>query len=253
VGIGAARPRLIRRSDLRGALHNHTTASDGVHSLEQMRAAAQELGLEYLGISEHSQTAAYAGGLPPDVLMDQVAAIAALNATPGCTLLSGIESDILRDGSLDYDDDILGALDVVVASVHNRYGQGPADTTTKMLAAARNPLTHVIGHPTGRLLLGRPPTEFDVAAMLDALAERGAAVELNCHPQRLDLNEHWLAEAKERGVLVSISADAHSTQGLSHLSYGIDIARRAGLTAEDVLNTRPLEALRMWLSAEASP
>ena len=253
VGIGAARPRLIRRSDLRGALHNHTTASDGVHSLEQMRAAAQGLGLEYLGISEHSQTAAYAGGLPPAVLLDQVAAIAALNTTPGCQLLSGIESDILRDGSLDYDDDVLGALDVVIASVHSRYGQGPEDTTAKMLAAARNPLTHVIGHPTGRLLLGRAPTEYDVAAMLDAIAVRGAAVELNCHPQRLDLNERWLAEAKARGVLVSISADAHSTHGLSHLQYGIDIARRAGLTAEDVLNCKPLDALRMWLSAEPGP
>ena len=249
VGIGAARPQLIVREDLRGALHNHTQASDGIHSLEQMRGAAAERGLEYLGISEHSQTAAYAGGLPPEVLREQIARIAELNALPGCVLLTGIESDILRDGALDYDDDLLDLLDVVIASVHNRYGHAPAETTAKMVAAARNPRTHVIGHPTGRLLLGRPPTEYDVRAMLDVIAARGAAVELNCHPQRLDLDEHWLAEAKARGVLVSISADAHSMQGLGHLSYGIDIARRAGLTAEDVLNTRTVTELRDWLDA----
>lgn len=245
--VGAEPERLVTMADLRGALHNHTNASDGIHSLEQMRAAAEAMGLEYLGISEHSQTAAYAGGLPPELLLEQVEEIARLNEGGGCQLLSGIESDILRDGALDYDDDVLGALDVVVASVHNRYGQGPDDTTTKMVAAASNPLTHVIGHPTGRLLLGRPATEYDVAAMLDAAAERGAAVELNAHPQRLDLNEHWLAEAKKRGVLVSISADAHSTHALSHLQYGVDIARRAGLGPDDVLNCKPLAELREWL------
>ncbi len=248
VQIGAARPPLVRRADLRGALHNHTTSSDGIHSLEAMRSAATALGLEYLGISEHSQSAGYAGGLAPSTLLAQVAEIAGLDPDGGCAVLSGIESDILRDGDLDYEDAILAELDVVVASVHTRHRLDRDAATARMVRAARDPRVHVIGHPTGRLLLGRPPTDFDVLAMLDAAAEGGCAMELNGNPQRLDLSVEHLQACRERGVLVSIAADAHSTQALTHLDYGVDQARRAGLTPEDVLNCKPLGDLRQWLS-----
>ena len=163
-----------------------------------------------------------------------------------------MESDILRDGGLDYPDEILGALQVVVASVHTRYSADPEAMTARMCAVARNPYTAVVGHPTGRLLLGRAPSPFDVEAFLDACAESGCAVELNANPQRLDLNEIHCAMAKERGVLVSISPDAHSAQALSHLDHGVTIARRAGLTPEDVLNSFPLERLEAWLDGRGA-
>lgn len=240
---------LVRQSDLCGALHNHTTASDGIHSLQEMQAAASALGWEYLGISEHSQTAGYAGGLSPEALLQQVDAVKGLNGGAGSRtqVLIGIESDILQLGELDYPSSVLGALDFVVASVHNRFRQLPDAATQRMRAAALNPWTDIIGHPTGRLLLGRGPTDFDMAALLDACAESGCAVELNSNPQRLDLNVRHLAMAKERGVLVSISPDAHSTVALGHVSYGIATARRAGLTPRDVLNCLPLTDLVQWL------
>lgn len=243
---GAAPPELVRREDIRGLLHNHTTSSDGIHSLAQMRDAATAMGLEYLGISEHSESAMYAGGLTADRLLAQVAEIADLPAE-GCAILSGIESDILRDGDLDYDDDVLGALDVVVASVHTRHGLSSEEATARMVRAAADPRVHVIGHPTGRLLSGRPPTDFDVLAMLDSAAEGGCAMELNANPQRLDLSVRYLQECQARGIPVSIAADAHSTFALAHVDYGIDQARRAGLRAEDVLNCLPLAELRTWL------
>lgn len=250
VEIGRARPRLVELRDLRGALHNHTTESDGAGTLAEMRAAAAAMGLEYLGISDHSQSAEYARGLSPEVLRAQIAAIARMREDGGaCALLTGVESDILADGALDYEPDVLAALEVVIASVHRRHGLDREATTRRMVAAARHPYTDVIGHPTGRLLLGRPPNEFDVAAMLDAAAESGCAVELNASPHRLDLHDRHVAMAKERGVLVSIAADAHSPAELRQLEHGIAIARRGGLTPEDVLNCRPLEELRAWLAA----
>ena len=180
-------------------------------------------------------------------LLAQVATIGALNGSPGATLLTGVESDILRDGGLDYPDEVLAALQVVIASVHTRFSADAEAMTARMCAVARNPFTAVVGHPTGRLLLGRAASAFDVAAFLDACAEGGCAAELNANPQRLDLNEVHCAMARERGVLVSISADAHSAQALAHLDHGITIARRAGLTPEDVLNTFPLDRLESWL------
>jgi DNA polymerase (family 10) len=250
VGREYTAPRLIRRSDLTGALHNHSTASDGLHSLEQMRARAVELGLSYLGISEHSQTAAYAGGLDAVRLEAQASEIDQLNGeseTPACRLLHGIESDILKDGTLDYEPTVLARLEFVVASVHQRYGLGPEEMTQRMVCAASNPWSDIIGHPTGRLLLGRDPAEFDVRALLDACVMSGCSVELNGNPARLDLKPEHLAMAKERGLLVSIAADAHSVEALDHLDYGVTVARRAGLTPDDVLNCRPLEALSAWL------
>ncbi|TNF35252.1 MAG: PHP domain-containing protein, partial [Deltaproteobacteria bacterium] len=249
LALGKARPRLLRREDLRGALHNHTTASDGVHGLTVMRDAARLLGLGWLGVSEHSQSAAYAGGLEPAALERQLAEIARLNGDDaGCTLLTGVESDILRDGELDYADALLARLDVVVASVHTRFRQTPEEMTRRMVNAASNPWADVIGHPTGRLLLGRPASEYDVEALIDACAASGCALELNANPQRLDLGPRYLAMAKERGVKVSIAADAHSAPALSHLDFGVTVARRAGLTPEDVLNGLTLPELRAWLA-----
>lgn len=242
-------PRLIRLEDLQGALHNHTTASDGVDSLQTMRAAAAALGLRYLGISEHSETAAYAGGLTGDDLLAQRDRIAALNAEPGaaCELLSGVESDILAEGDLDYPADVLQQLDFVIASVHARHGQGGDAMTARMTRAASDPMTDVIGHPTGRLLLGRPPTDLDVRALIEACAASGCAIELNASPHRLDLEARYLAMAREAGVLVSIAADAHSAGALRNLEYGIAVARRAGLTPEHVLNTRSAAEVRQWV------
>lgn len=244
--IGQARPRLVRRDDLRGALHNHTTASDGADSLEAMRDAAAALGLTYLGITEHSQAAHYAGGLSPEALHAQTTQIHRQPEHP-CTILAGIESDILEHGDLDYDGALLEALDFVIASVHRRHRQDGEAMTARMLKAVDHPATDIIGHPTGRLLLGRAPTKVDMAALLDRCAATGTAIELNASPHRLDLSVEHLAMAKERGVLVSIGADAHSTAALNNLDHGIAIARRAGLTAEDVLNTRSLPELRTWL------
>lgn len=250
VAIGKAQPRLIELRDLRGALHNHTTQSDGAGTLEEMRAAAAAMKLEYLGISDHSQSANYAGGLSPDILRAQVATIMKLRAAGSpCTLLTGVESDILADGRLDYEEDVLAAIEVVIASVHKRHGLDRDATTKRMVTAAKNPFTDVLGHPTGRLLLGRAPNEFDMAAMLDAAAESGCAVELNASPHRLDLNDVHCAMAKERGVLVSIAADAHAPSELAQLDHGIAIARRGGLTPDDVLNAKPLDDLRAWLTA----
>lgn len=248
--------RLVQRSDLRGALHNHTSASDGSNTLEEMRAAAEAWGLSYLGISEHSVSAFYAGGLDAARLKAQLLSIEKLNQTPGCVLLTGVESDILESGGLDYPDALFielakenRPLEVVVASVHKRHGHGREAATARMAGAARSPWTTLLGHPTGRLLLGRAPMDFDVEALLDACAESGCAIELNANPQRLDLSARHAAMAKERGVLVSIAADAHHVSELDNLEHGLSVARRAGLGPEDVLNCMELPQLRAWLDA----
>ncbi|MBX3245852.1 MAG: hypothetical protein KF901_01580 [Myxococcales bacterium] len=252
VQAGRAVTPLVRLEDLRGSLHNHTNASDGAASLEAMRAAATALGHEYLAITEHSVSAFYARGLDALRLETQRAAIETLARAPGCALLAGVESDILEDGALDYPPEVLAPLDLVVASVHRRFAHDRDAATRRLVAAARNPHTRVLGHPTGRLLLGRPPVDFDVDAVLEACATAHCAVELNASPHRLDLDAEHLAKAKARGVLVSIAADAHATAELENLRYGVAIARRAGLTAEDVLNTRPLPDLRAWLTRSGS-
>lgn len=248
---GQAVKELVQRGDLRGALHNHTLASDGSATLAQMRAAAKDWGLSYLGISEHSQSADYARGLTRERIAAQLAEIRAMNADDqGCTLLTGIESDILADGSLDYPDDVLATLEVVIASSHRRFSLDRERSTARMVRAASSPRTDVLGHPTGRLLLGRAPLEFDLDALFDACLKSGCAVELNGSAHRLDFGARELRIAKERGILVSIAADAHATGEIAeHLEHGLAVARRAGLTPDDVLNTRPLPALRAWLEA----
>jgi DNA polymerase (family 10) len=247
VGLDAPPPpRLVERGDLQGALHNHTTASDGLHDLAAMRAGAERAGLAWLGISEHSRASAFAGGLSAEALAAQRDAIRALPAGP-CRVLAGVESDILVDGALDYPDALLSSLDFVVASVHQRHRLDRDATTARMLRAVEARCCDVVGHPTGRLIGGRPPNDFDLDAFLDACAARGVAVELNAGPQRLDLDAEALVAAKRRGVQISIAADAHSVAGLDHLDYGLRVARRAGLEPSDVLNRLDAEALLAWV------
>lgn len=247
---GQAAPELVTRAALRGALHNHTTASDGSHSLRAMRDAAAAAQLGYLGITEHSESAFYARGLDAARLAAQAEEIAALNAEGSvCALLTGVESDILEDGSLDYEDAILAPLEVVVASVHKRVRHDRAAATERLVRAASHPHSRVIGHPTGRLLLARPGTEFDLDSVLRACREHGTAIELNANPARLDLCVEHLEAARDAGVLVSIAADAHSVGELQNLAHGVALARRAGLRPEHVLNCQPLAELRAWLSA----
>ena len=248
IEVGQAAPRLVRLTDLQGALHNHTTASDGADDLVTMARAAKAHGLAWLGISDHSVAASYAHGLDATRLKAQRAELAAAQGE-GVRLLSGIESDIMKGGDLDLDDDALGACDVVVASMHQRYGLRGEAQTARLVRAALHPLVDVVGHPTGRLLLSRTPADFDIAALIEACARSGTAVELNANPARLDFGEPWLRLAKERGVLVSIAADAHAAEELGNLVHGIAVARRAGLGPDDILNTRRADDVVAWVKA----
>ncbi len=248
----SGRPRLLQRGDVRGALHNHTTASDGVNTLVEMAAAAGAWGLQWMGISDHSQSAGYAHGLDAGRLRAQRADVDAVNAAllpQRVHVFSGVESDILKDGALDYDDQDLLDLDVVVASMHQRFGMKGLALTQRLIRAAEHRAVDVVGHPTGRLLLSRAAADFDVSALLEACQRSGCAVELNANPARLDLAERWLREAKERGVLVSIAADAHAVDEFENLHHGLALARRAGLGADDVLNSRSVAELQAWVKA----
>lgn len=242
-------PDLVTLADIQGTFHAHTVASDGAGTLAEMAAGAQALGLRYLGISDHSQSAVYAQGLKPDGLLEQFAAIDALNAAGGgCRVLKGIESDILADGSLDYDDAVLARFDFVIASVHSRFNMDGDAMTRRLVTAIRHPRTTMLGHMTGRLLLARDPYDLDVETILQTAAECGVIIELNANPHRLDIDWRWLRRARELGVLISINPDAHSVAGLADLAYGINVARKGGLTAIDVFNTRPLEDVMAHLA-----
>lgn len=244
-----ALPDLVTLVDLRGAFHNHTTESDGKSTLEQMAAAADALGWEYLSINDHSRTSAYAGGLEVERLLRQVDAIAALNASGKfkARILSGSEVDILRDGSLDYPDDILAKLDVVVVSVHAGFTLDEDEQTARLVRALEHPRAHILGHATGRLLLQREPYKVNLAKVIDAAAANGKSIELNAYPRRLDLDwTHW-RRAAEKGVLCSINPDAHLADHLAYVRHGVNVARKGWLTREQVLNTRPLREVLRWL------
>ena len=237
-----ALPQLLEPADLRGVLHCHTTWSDGKASVAEMAAAAQGRGWEYIGISDHSQAAFYAGGLTPDQVREQHDEIDEYNAThPDFRVLKGIEADILADGSLDYDDALLDRLDFVIASVHSRFSMDLASMTSRVLRALEDPRLTILGHPTGRLLLSREAYAIDMEAVLEKAGAVGAAVELNADPHRLDLDWRLLPRARECGIPIEIGPDAHSTAGLDNIRYGVGMARKAGLRAADVLNTRPAE------------
>ena len=239
-------PPLVQLSDLRGALHNHSTWSDGAHSIRDMALAARALDLEYFGLSDHSQTAVYASGLTPDDIRRQHEEIDELNSEPdGITVLKGIESDILADGSLDYPDEVLASLDFVVASVHSQFNLDPVKQTERCIRAVQNPFCNVLGHPTGRILLGREGFEMDLRAVIAAAAEAGTAIELNANPHRLDLDWREIRYATGLGCSISIAADAHRTSGLEDLRYGVAVARKGWATKGQVLNCLGVEELRV--------
>ncbi len=241
-------PPLIELENLRGTFHCHTTASDGHNSLEEMVAAAQELGLEYIGIADHSRSSVQAHGLDAARLKVQRAQIRKLQSTlPDIRIFSGIECDILRDGSLDFDDEILAQLDFVVASVHSTFNLSEADMTKRVIRAISNPYVTMLAHPTGRLLLKREGYAIDIPAVLDAAAATGTWIELNAAPKRLDLDWRWWPLAKQKGVRCVINPDAHRVSRLQDLWFGIGAARKGWLTKDDVMNCLPLAKIEAEL------
>jgi DNA polymerase (family X) len=232
-------PELVTHTALRGVFHNHTTASDGTASLEQMALAAKALGWEYFGVGDHSQSLTVANGLSPERVRAQWAEIDALNAKlVGMHIFKGIECDILEDGRLDYDDELLRGFDYVVASVHTFFGLSEEKQTARICTALAHPATTMLGHATGRLLLRRDGYKVDLEAVLRAAAKHGKIIEINAQPQRLDLDWHWVKRAKAMGIPIAINPDAHSPGELALTSFGIDVARRGWLRPQDVFNTK---------------
>ena len=237
-------PNLITHEDLRGNLHTHTTYSDGRHSLEEMAAAAQARGLEYLAITDHSPTVAVVQGLDADALREQMAAIDRLNDDlDDLRVLKGIEVDILEDGSLDLPDAVLADLDLCLCALHTALDLDEDTQTERVLRALDNPHVHVLAHPTGRRINERPPIEIDLGRVMEAALDRGCVLELNAQPERLDLSDVHCRRAKELGLPLVIGADAHAADGLDVLHYGVDQARRGWLEAGDVLNTKPWDEI----------
>ena len=239
---GRELPELVTFDDLRGVLHCHTEYSDGTATIEEMANAAMERGWTYLGISDHSESAFYAGGLKRDKLARQHEEIDRLNGQlKDFRILKGIEADILADGRLDYDAEILDRFDYVIGSIHSRFSMDGDAMTQRVLAAMDDPHLTILAHPTGRLLLSREPYAINVAAVLEKAAEVGVAVELNADPHRLDLDWRYCRHAKELGVTIEIGPDAHSTAGLDNVHFGIGMARKAWLEAGEILNARSAE------------
>lgn len=237
-------PDLLEEKDLRGTFHCHTTSSDGINSLEEMVNAARQLGWEYLGIADHSQAAAYAGGLKPDRARAQIKTIAKLNEQlKGFRVFAGVECDILPDGSMDYDDALLAQFDYVVASIHSKFKMTEAEATQRIVKALKNKYVTILGHPTGRLLLERDGYPLNLNEIITVSGDLGKCIEINAHPMRLDLDWRYLKFAKEKNVLIAINPDAHNTEGLRDVQYGVGIARKGWLEAKDVLNTKTAAAV----------
>lgn len=245
-------PVLVELANLRGTFHNHTTASDGLDSLEAMAEAAQELGLQYLGIADHSKSSFQANGLDEVRLRAQIEAIRRLNETfdGGFQVFAGSEVDVLRDGSLDFDDALLGELDYVVASVHNAFQLPEAEMTARILRAVEHPQVTMLGHLTGRLLLQREAYAVNIESIIEACARTGTWIELNANPWRLDMDWRWWKLAREKGVKCVINPDAHRCADLQHLHFGILQARKGWLRRDDVVNCLPLQKMRETLAAK---
>lgn len=235
-------PDLVTADDLLGALHNHTTDSDGAASVEDMALAAGELGWRYFGVADHSPAATYANGVDGDRLRDQWRRIDAFNsAGTGPRIVKGLEADILTDGTLDIPDGCEDGLEYVVASVHTSFRLSNEEQTERLVRAVSNPLCRVLGHPTGRLLLARPGYSVNLEQVLVACAAHGVAVEINASPYRLDLDWRWARRALELGLKLIVNPDAHTTTGLADIKWGLAIARKAGATAADLVNCSPIE------------
>jgi DNA polymerase (family X) len=241
-------PRLVQLADLQGDLHCHTTATDGREDIEAMARAAQAAGLRYLAITDHSQALAMANGLDEARALAHARAIREVNARlDGFTLLAGIECDIRADGTMDLADDCLAELDIVIASIHSGFNQDAAQMTDRLLRAIANPWVDVLGHPMGRLILKREPHKADMTQVMAAAAAAGVAMEINAQVDRLDLDDLHARRARDAGVRIVISSDAHSAAGLGALRWGVTVARRAWLAPDDVLNTRAVEDFRAAL------
>jgi DNA polymerase (family 10) len=245
-----ALPELVREADVRGVVHAHSTYSDGADTVEAMARACREAGYGYLVLCDHSRSAFYAGGLPEEAVLRQHDEIDRLNGgLAPFRILKGIETEILRDGSLDYPDEFLSRFEFVIASIHSSFQMPREEMTARILRALAHPMVDLVGHPTGRLVLGRPGYQVDVDALIDGAARWGKALELNAHPYRLDLDWRRCRQARERGVPVSINPDAHETAGIRDIRYGVMVARKGWLRREDVLNARGWEELLAWRKA----
>jgi DNA polymerase (family 10) len=241
-------PKLIELSDLRGTFHCHTTDSDGLNSLDQMTAAAQNLGWQYVGFADHSQIASYAGGMSPAKAREQMKRIDRFNEqNKNFRVFKGVECDILPDGSMDYDNTLLSEFDYVVASIHSKFKMTEDEATKRIIKALKNKYVTILGHPTGRLLLQREGYSVNMMEIIAAASDYGKAIEINAHPMRLDLDWRFLKHAKDKGVPIFINPDAHSINGLQDVQYGVGIARKGWLEAKDVVNTWPTREIIRFL------
>jgi DNA polymerase (family 10) len=248
--VGRPVPRLVERADLKGFLHCHTTYSDGSNSVEELARGVRAAGYDWLGITDHSRSAGYAGGMQPDDLRRQWDEVDAVNALQlGITVFKGIESDILADGALDYPDDVLEGFDFIIASVHSRFTMSEQEMTARFLRAIAHPAVTILGHPTGRLLLQREAYALDLDAIFEAAGAAGVGIEINADPHRLDLDWRVLRRARAAGVMISIGADAHNLGGLANVDYGIAIARKGGLGPDEILNARDAAGFRAFAAA----
>jgi DNA polymerase (family X) len=246
-------PALVEMTDLKGILHNHSTWSDGLNTLKEMAVYCKEMGYEYLGMCDHSQSAFYANGLKADRVLEQQKEIDQLNIELApFRIFKGIESDILNDGSLDYPEEILKTFDFIVASVHSNLKMAEEKATARLLKAIENPYTTILGHPTGRLLLSRPGYPIDHKKIIDACAANKVIIELNAHPYRLDIDWRWIQYCMEKGVKISINPDAHATAGYHDMYFGVCAARKGMLTKEMCFNTMSLTEMDLYFKMKKS-
>ena len=243
-------PSLLELSQLRGVFHNHTTASDGRGTIEEMAEAAEALGFDYLGLADHSKASYQANGLSDARVLKQLEQIRAFNESGESKVhvFSGIECDILPDGSLDLEDRTLAALDYTVMSVHSSFSQSEAEMTARVIRAIEHPATVMLGHPTGRILLRREPYKIDLQKVIDAAIANKVIIEINANPKRLDMDWRLWRRAAEKGLMCAINPDAHSTEGLAYYAAGVNIARKGGIPTEQILNCRDCAGVAQWFA-----
>ena len=244
-------PDLITNEDMLGVVHNHSTYSDGLHTLKEMSDYTRDNGFQYLVMSDHSKAAFYADGLKEDQVEAQWAEIDQINASydDGFRVYKGIEADILNDGSMDYGNDFLSQFEVVVASIHSQLNMDMEKANRRLIKAIENPHTHILGHMTGRLLLSRAGYPIDHELIIDACAANGMIIELNANPQRLDMDWTWIPSALEKGVIISINPDAHVRESIHYMQFGVLVARKAGLTKEQCLNSKNADDFARWVAS----